>query len=272
MAPQHLLLQSWAWAPSEASSPLFGDAATEQAVRNIDNTVFAPQRLLGASFESPWVQNHLKSGPPLIVRGEDGAALFKVRDRGRHRLVRPEEVLALLLEHLRRQVEQFTGVMVFGVVVTVPAQFGQRQRKALELACQEAQLKVLALVKAPTAAAIAFAVTNPMKGMRDVLVLDFGSSYCDFCVLTLNGMNIAERAIGSEFVDLDGVLLHYCVMDIQQRYGVDLSNQHQPLLRLRIACEEAKRKLSQWSQARVEMPDLFEGTNYTVCMSKNYFE
>ena len=168
-----------------------------------------------ASFDSPWAQRLRMSGPPDVVRGDDGSAMYRVRDRGKVKILEPGEILAILLQQMKRQVEQCLGVHVKSAVVTVPAKYGRQQRKALEEACRMAHLEVLALVKAPTAAAIAFSLTNPREGPREILVLDFGACYCDFCLLTLRGKSLYERAVGSEFIDLDSLLVKFCLTDIK---------------------------------------------------------
>ena len=259
----------------DCTGPVVGDAAAEQAAANLKNTIFAPQRLLGASFDSPWAQRLRQGGPyggPEIVQGEDGSALYRIQDRGKSKLMRPEEVLAVLLHEMKRQVEQCLGVQVKCAVCTVPSKYGQKQRKALSEALHKAQLEVLALVKAPTSAAIAFSLTNPIEGPRNVLVLDFGACYCDFCLLTLHGKRLCERAVGSEFVDLDSLLVRFCLTDIKLRLGVDISSDWPALLRLSMACENAKRKLSQWNQTRVNVEALINSNDYCVAMSRSYFE
>lgn len=257
---------------SDFTAPVVGEAAVEQAASNLPNTVFAPQKLLGASFESPWAQRLRVAGPPEIVRGDDGSAMYRVRDRGKEKVLEPGEILAVLLQHMKRQVEQCLGVHVKSAVVTVPAKYGRQQRKALEEACRMAHLEVLALVKAPTAAAIAFSLTNPRENPRDILVLDFGACYCDFCLLTLRGKSLYERAVGTEFIDLDSLLVKFCLTDIKIRLGLDLSNDWVAVLRLTMACESAKRKLSQWNQTRVNVEALVRGNDYCVAMSRSYFE
>ncbi|CAJ1398855.1 unnamed protein product [Effrenium voratum] len=254
----------------DCTGPVVGEAAVEQASANLANTIFAPQRLLGASFDSPWAQR-LRSTAQ-VVKGDDGSAMYRVRDRGKERILEPGEVLAILLQQMKRQVEQCLGVHVKAAVVTVPAKYGKQQRRALQEALRMAQLEVLALVKAPTAAAIAFSLTNPRDVPRDVLVLDFGACYCDFCLLTLQGKCLCERAVGSEFVDLDSLLVKFCLTDIRLRLGLDLSEDMVAQLRLSMACESAKRKLSQWNQTRVNVEALVEGNDYCVAMSRSYFE
>lgn len=56
------------------------------------------------------------------------------------------------------------------------------------------------------------------------------------------------------------------------RLGVDMSSDWAALLRLQMACESAKRKLSQWNQTRVTVEALVEGNDYCVAMSRSYFE
>ena len=116
---------------SDFTAPVVGEAAVEQAASNLPNTVFAPQKLLGASFESPWAQRLRVAGPPEIVRGDDGSAMYRVRDRGKEKVLEPGEILAVLLQHMKRQVEQCLGVHVKSAVVTVPAKYGRQQRLSL---------------------------------------------------------------------------------------------------------------------------------------------
>ena len=64
--------------------------------------------------------------------------------------------------------------------------------------------------------------------------------------------------MGSEFIDLDALLVKFCITDIKVRLGVDMSGDWAALLRLSMACESAKRKLSQWNQTRVTVEALVE--------------
>ena len=57
-------------------------------------------------------------------------------------------------------------------VITVPANFDQRQRHATVEAAKLAGIEVIRLINEPTAAAIAYGVHN--EGMKNVLVYDFG--------------------------------------------------------------------------------------------------
>ena len=65
----------------------------------------------------------------------------------------------------------FTKEMI-KAVITVPANFDQRQRHATVEAAKLAGIEVIRLINEPTAAAIAYGVHN--EGMKNVLVYDFG--------------------------------------------------------------------------------------------------
>jgi molecular chaperone DnaK (HSP70) len=251
---------------------LVGDAALEQAASNPDNTVFAPQRLLGAKFESRVVQIYSKSCSLKIVRGSHGRAEIRVRDGGTDRQMAPEELVTMLLQYLKRMAERYLGCRVSQVVVTIPAQLGHNQRTVLIEACRDARMQVSALLKAPTAAAVAFAQTNPTRNGRSILVCDMGSRYFDFCLLTIEDGVLQERAAGTDYVDLEDVLLRFCLKDLKHRFSVDLAHQQGPMQRLREACEMAKRELSRVTYACVEVKGLVASVDYTVSISRSFFE
>eukprot|EP00401_Gymnodinium_catenatum_P006409 CAMPEP_0117562462 /NCGR_PEP_ID=MMETSP0784-20121206/54969_1 /TAXON_ID=39447 /ORGANISM="" /LENGTH=539 /DNA_ID=CAMNT_0005360033 /DNA_START=136 /DNA_END=1755 /DNA_ORIENTATION=+ len=251
---------------------LVGEAAQEQADTNPANTIFAPQRLIGDTFANPWIQCYMKQWPSSVVRSEDDKPLIRVRDRGKERLLRPEEIVTLLLVNLRKYAERFLGVTVMEAVVTVPARYGRYQREAIVAACRGARLNVLDLVKSPTSSAIAYSLTNRDGPRRNVLVCNMGGSYFDFALLGIEDVRLVERAIGTDFVDLDGCLVRFCMRDLLDKHDVGLASKPVALQRLRRACELAKRKLSQFSQAKVEVSAIVDGFDYMCNMSRPHFE
>ena len=58
----------------------------------------------------------------------------------------------------------------------------------MQLSVHLLRLNVLDLIKSPTAAAVAYSLTNPSRGKRNVLVCDMGGSYFDFSLLTLEDL------------------------------------------------------------------------------------
>jgi len=251
---------------------LVGEAAEEQADTNLANTIFAPTRLIGSKFENPWVQWHSSIWPSSIVRGEGDRPLLRVQDRGKEQFVRPEEVVTLLLEHLRRNAERYLGARVSEAVITMPAQFGPQQCAALAEACSAARMRVLDLVKAPTAAGIAFSQMNPSESRRMLLVCDIGGSYFDFSLLNIEEADLSERAVGTDYVDLDSTLVRFAVRDLRERFNVELEGKQVSLYRLRVSCEAARRKLVQFHQAWIEVKEVTPEVDYSAGISRSHFE
>ncbi|HOX47612.1 MAG TPA: Hsp70 family protein [Spirochaetales bacterium] len=118
--------------PSVAASTakgeiLVGESAKNQALVNPDNTVAGVKRLLA-------------SGGLLSMGGKTW---------------RPEEIAALILSSLKADAERHLGREVSQAVVAAPANFSERERRALLEAGRLAGLEVLRILNEPTAAALA---------------------------------------------------------------------------------------------------------------------
>ena len=70
--------------------------------------------------------------------------------------LRAEDLSAVILRSLADDVEAFTGERPSEAVITVPAYFNERQRRATRRAGEIAGLEVRRLINEPTAAALAF--------------------------------------------------------------------------------------------------------------------
>jgi molecular chaperone HscC len=112
------------------------------------------------------------------------AALFK-RQMGTNKTTRlgkrdfrPEELSALVLRSLKRDVEMWTGETVDEVIISVPAYFNDTQRKATRIAGELAGLKVERLINEPTAAALAYGLSSA-EPETQFLIFDLGGGTFD---------------------------------------------------------------------------------------------
>lgn len=188
-----------------------------------------------------------------ITHPERTALAFK-RDMGTDRtfdlagkVFRPEELSAMVLESLRRDAEAALGMAVKDVVVTVPAYFGELQRRATRDACELAGLHPERIVNEPTAAALAYGLHERSRELRAV-VLDLGGGTFDVTVLEiLEGVveiqsSAGDVRLGGE--DFDIALVEHLARVLRESHGVDPN--HSPVARARLkeACEAAKKRLS----------------------------
>jgi molecular chaperone HscC len=105
----------------------------------------------------------------------------------------PEELSALVLRQLKADAEAFLGEAVTEAVITVPAYFNDKQRKATRRAGELAGLKVERLLNEPTAAALAYGIHQAGNETR-FLVFDLGGGTFDVSILELFDGVIEVRA------------------------------------------------------------------------------
>lgn len=93
-----------------------------------------------------------------------------------------EDFSSLVLRTLKEDAEAFLGESVTGAVVTVPAYFNERQRRATRRAGELAGLKIERLLNEPTAAALAFGVADRQE-REPFLVFDLGGGTFDVSIV-----------------------------------------------------------------------------------------
>ncbi len=116
-------------------------------------------------------------------------ALFRLAGKD----FRAEDLSALVLRALVRDVEAATGRTPDEAVITVPAYFNDRQRKATRQAGELAGLTIRRLINEPTAAALAFGLQD--KGDREpFLVFDLGGGTFDVSIVEMYEGIVEVRA------------------------------------------------------------------------------
>jgi molecular chaperone DnaK len=132
------------------------------------------------------------------------------RELGRHLTLRmhgtvftPEQVSALILRRLVRDVAEATDTEVTDAVITVPAYFGITERAATRRGGEIAGLRVIDVLSEPVAAAISYGAFD-VDADRTILVYDLGGGTFDTTVVRVSGGNIDEVSTGGD-TELGGV-------------------------------------------------------------------
>ena len=157
------------------------------------------------------------------------------------RKFRAEELSSLVLRSLKEDAEAFLGEPVTEAVISVPAYFDDRRRKATKLAGELAGLKVERIVSEPTAAAVAYGLYERRENTR-FLVFDLGGGTFDVSILELYDQILEVRAVaGDNYLggdDFTEVLMKlFCQKTGKRIVQLTLRDR----IRLFGACERAKR-------------------------------
>jgi len=122
-------------------------------------------------------------------------------------------VSSQILKRLVTDAARSTGQPVSDVVITVPAYFGDEERKATKLAGELAGLNVVDIINEPTAAAFSYGFAQEGSTAQTVLVYDLGGGTFDCTVITLADKSISvvatdgDHALGG--ADWDDRLAQY---------------------------------------------------------------
>ncbi|KAF8569558.1 hypothetical protein P879_03039 [Paragonimus westermani] len=252
-----------------------GDAAVKKLVENPENTVFEITRLIGRSItDKHLIQDYLQW--PFQVMESNGVIVVKVLYKKEVHYFTSEELLAMLISTLKRTAEANLSGPVKKAVLVVPAQYDSFQRLATINAAKIAGLKVVRLVSAPIAAAIAYRAEMKIQSAKHVLIFNMGGGTCDVSLLLITKDTVEMKATvgdshfgGAEF---DAKLVQHFIDEFRKKYGKDIRADKKALQRLVLACRTAKSTLSVKSKAHISLNLLLDGINYSDQITREVFE
>lgn len=210
-----------------------GEVAKRQAITN-PNTVISIKRHMGTDY--------------------------KVEIEGKK--YTPQEISAIILQHLKSYAEDYLGEPVTRAVITVPAYFNDAQRQATKDAGRIAGLEVERIINEPTAAALAYGLDKEDEN-HTILVYDLGGGTFDVSILELgDGIFEVKATAGDNKLggdDFDQVIIDYLVAEFKKEHGIDLSKDKMALQRLKDAAEKAKKDLSGVTTTQISLPFITAG-------------
>src|SRR5690625_4039184 len=174
----------------------------------------------------------------------------------------PQEVSAIILQHLKGYAEDYIGEKVDKAVITVPAYFNDAERQATRDAGIIAGLEVERIINEPTAAALAYGIDNSEED-QTILVYDLGGGTFDVSILDIGDgtfeviATAGDNRLGGD--DFDDKIIDYMVQEFRKENGIDLSKDKMATQRLKDAAEKAKKDLSGVSQTQISLPFITAG-------------
>jgi len=174
----------------------------------------------------------------------------------------PQEVSAIILQHLKSYAEEYVGETIEKAVITVPAYFNDAERQATRDAGIIAGLEVERIINEPTAAALSYGIDKEDQD-QTILVYDLGGGTFDVSILDIGDgtfevvSTAGDNRLGGD--DFDQKIIDWMVAEFRKENGIDLSQDKMATQRLKDAAEKAKKDLSGVSQTQISLPFITAG-------------
>ncbi|NWI58940.1 HSP13 protein, partial [Calyptomena viridis] len=215
----------------------------ELADANPQNTIYDAKRFIGKIFTPEELKSE-STRYPFKIFNNNGLAEFSVTTNETFHIT-PEHIGCQLLLKLKKMTEANLGMPISRAVISVPAEFDERQRNSTIKAANLAGLKVLRVINEPTAAAMAYGLHK--VDVFNVLVVDLGGGTLDVSLLNkMGGMFYTRAMAGNNKLggqDFNQRLLLYLYDQLHQTYG-SLPTRKEEIHRLRQAVEAVKLNLT----------------------------
>jgi L1 cell adhesion molecule like protein len=194
------------------------------------------------------------------------------------------EVTTKYLRKLKETAESYMGKTVTGAVISIPAHFAEVSKNALLETAKEAGFNKVIPISEPVAAALAFDNaaeekandTTDGKTDRQILVVDLGGHQFNVTLLSANSglytvvTSLDDYKLGG--VHFDEVLVNFVKGEFKRKTKSDISGNRRALGKLRNACEQTKRMLSQKDTAPCSIDSLYDGMDYHGPILRGRFE
>ncbi len=227
-----------------------GDPAKRQSITNPINTVYSIKRFIGKDYSS--CEDEIKKFPYKVVNS-NSIPCVKINDK----TYTPQELSSIIIQKMKKTAEDYLGCEVKRAVITVPAYFGDAERKATIEAGEIAGLKVERVINEPTAAALAYGLDKKKSDLK-ILVFDCGGGTHDVSVLEIgDGVFEVKSTDGDTHLggdDFDNAIISWIVGDFKKEHNMDLSKDPISLQRLKEAAEKAKIELSSTTETEINLP------------------
>lgn len=232
---------------------LAGHEAVDLDNSNPQNTIYDAKRFIGKVFEAELMQQE-SARYPFKVINNNGSAEFLISTNTTF-TVSPEFIGSRLLLKLKKMAETHLDVPIQKAVISVPAEFDERQRNYTVRAANLAGLEILRVINEPTAAAMAYGLHK--VDVFNVLVVDLGGGTLDVSLLNKQGGMFLTRAMagnnklgGQDFTQR---LLQYTTERVRQEFGIPPTLK-EDIQSLRQAVEAAKLNLTLQPDTTIRVP------------------
>jgi len=230
-----------------------GGAAKTQIISNFKNTISNFKRLIGRSFDDPFVQSEIPYLPYKLVSMPDKRVGVQVQYQNEVSEFSIEQIMGMLLTKLKGIAKTNINKDVKDCVISVPSFYTDTERRSLYKSTQIAGLNCLRVFNDTTAVALAYGIYKqdlpaPEEAPRNVVFVDIGHSAMQVAAVSFNKGKL--KVISTAFDpflggrNFDRMMADHFTKEFKEKYKIDVTTNKRAGLRLMTECEKLKKQLS----------------------------
>ncbi|XP_034887863.1 heat shock 70 kDa protein 17 [Populus alba] len=276
----------------QSGTRLLGEEAAGITARYPDKVYSHLRDMLGKTYDQ--VKEFLDAMylPFDVVEDSRGAVAFRVEDEsGNVGLYSVEELLGMILGFAGDLAEFHSKVVVKDTVVSVPAYFGQAERRALVQAAQLAGINVLALINEHSGAALQYGIDKDFSnGSRYVVFYDMGASSTYAALVYFSAYNAKEFGktvsvnqfqvkdvrwdpeLGGRSMESRLVEFFADEFNKQVGSGIDVRKSPKAMAKLKKQVKRTKEILSANTMAPISVESLYDDRDFRSSITREKFE
>ncbi|CAA6671822.1 unnamed protein product [Spirodela intermedia] len=225
-----------------------------------------------------------------LVEDSRGAAGIRTDD-GNATVYSTEELLAMILAYAKNLAESQAKVPVLDAVITVPAFFGQAERKAVMQAAQLAGIKVLGLINEHAGAALQYGIDKDFSNeSRHVIFYDMGSgsTYAALVyfssykakeygkTISVNQFQVKDVRWNTELggMTMESRLVEHFADEFNKKLGnsFDVRKSPKAMAKLKKQVKRTKEILSANTAAPISVESLYDDHDFKSTITREKFE
>jgi molecular chaperone DnaK (HSP70) len=167
---------------------------------------------------------------------------------------------------------------VNSAVITVPTNFTDVQKRALDQAAKAANVEVLQFISEPVAAVLAYDARSHEAKVEDktIVVVDLGGTRSDIAVVTSRGGMYSLLATAHDYdfngSALDRVLIDHFAKEFMKKNKTDPRENQRSLAKLKLEAEATKKALSLGANATISIESLADGIDFSSTINRTRYE
>lgn len=183
----------------------------------------------------------------------------------------PQQLSSFILKYLVDCAGTYLNEDISRVVITVPAYFSDKQRRATMEAGKLCGLAVERIINEPTAAALSYGIEH-MEDCTNILVYDLGGGTLDVTVMEMfEGVMEVRASSGNNKLggkDFDDAIIEYIISQFPESQQTCIRGDMRAMARLKKEAEACKISLSQELEYAITLPFLTNVKGKPVSVDK----